>query len=272
MSNQPYDTGAAAASAAAAAATLREHTGYDTFDVAIVLGSGWVPAADMLGPAQCELAVTDLPGFAPPAVAGHAGRIRVVETGGRRCLVFLGRTHLYEGRGVAPVVHPVRTAVAAGAATVVLTNAAGGLRPESQHVGQPVLIADHLNLTGDNPLAGPRFLDLTEAYSTRLRELARTADPDLADGVYAAFRGPSYETPAEIRMLRTLGADLIGMSTVLETIAAREGGAEVLGISLVTNIAAGLAEHPLDHEEVLAAGRAAAERMGRLLAEVVTRL
>jgi purine-nucleoside phosphorylase len=139
-------------------------------------------------------------------------------------------------------------------------------------VGDPVLISDHLNLTGANPLTGARFVDLTEAYSARLRALAREVDSTLTDGVYAAFRGPTYETPAEIRMLRTMGADLIGMSTVLETIAAREGGADVLGISLVTNIAAGLTGQPLDHEEVLAAGRAAAERMGRLLATVVAKL
>lgn len=139
-------------------------------------------------------------------------------------------------------------------------------------MGDPVLISDHLNLTGANPLTGATFLDLTEAYSARLRALAREVDPRLPEGVYAAFRGPTYETPAEIRMLRTLGADLIGMSTVLETIEARRGGAEVLGISLVTNIAAGLSDEPLDHEEVLAAGRASAGRMGGLLATVLSRL
>jgi purine-nucleoside phosphorylase len=258
--------------ARAAAERLRELTSFDSFDVALVMGSGWVPAADALGEPLTELAVTELPGFAPPAVEGHAGRVRVVEIGGRRALIFLGRTHLYEGLGVDPVVHGVRTALAAGVGTVVLTNAAGGLRPEHQRVGDPVLISDHLNLSGDNPLTGPTFLDLTEAYSGRLRALAHEVDPTLAEGVYAAFRGPTYETPAEIRMLRTLGADMIGMSTVLETIAARQGGAEVLGVSLVTNIAAGLAEGPLDHEEVLAAGRAAAGRMGALLGTVIPKL
>jgi purine-nucleoside phosphorylase len=255
----------------AAASVLRERAGGD-FDVAVVLGSGWLPAADALGAAGYELPVTELPGFAPPGVAGHAGRIRAVEAGGRRCLVFVGRTHLYEGRGVDPVVHPIRTALAAGVGTFVLTNAAGGLRPERQRVGDPVLIADHLNLTGHNPLTGATFVDLTEAYSGRLRELAREIDPELSEGVYAALHGPSYETPAEIRMLRTLGADLVGMSTVPEAIAARAGGADVLGVSLVTNIAAGLTGAPLDHAEVLAAGRAAAERMGALLAEFVRRL
>lgn len=266
MSNDAYEP------ARAAAGELRARTGIESFDVALVMGSGWVPAADALGAPAVEFPATELPGFAPPGVEGHAGRIRAVEVGGRRALVFLGRTHLYEGRGVDPVVHGVRTAVAAGARVVVLTNAAGGLRPEWQQVGDPVLISDHLNLTGANPLTGPRFLDQTEAYSARLRGLAREADPRLREGVYAALRGPSYETPAEIRMLRTVGADLVGMSTVLETIAARAGGAEVLGISLVTNIAAGLAGHPLDHEEVLAAGRAAAERMGGLLATVLPKL
>ena len=266
MSTDAYDLAKSAGDA------LLARTGGQAFDVALVIGSGWVPAADGLGAPQAEFPATDLPGFAPPGVEGHTGRIRTTEVGGRRALVFLGRTHLYEGRGVAPVVHGVRTALAAGVRTVVLTNAAGGLRPERQRVGDPVLISDHLNLTGANPLTGARFVDLTEAYSARLRALAREVDSTLTDGVYAAFRGPTYETPAEIRMLRTMGADLIGMSTVLETIAAREGGADVLGISLVTNIAAGLTGQPLDHEEVLAAGRAAAERMGRLLATVVAKL
>ncbi|MEU5989017.1 purine-nucleoside phosphorylase [Spirillospora sp. NPDC047418] len=266
MSNDAF------ALARAAADALRDRTSIDSFDVALVMGSGWVPAADRLGEPVTELTVTELPGFAPPAVEGHAGTVRVVEIGGRHALVFLGRTHLYEGHGVDAVVHPVRTALAAGVTTAVLTNAAGGLRPEHQSVGDPVLIADHLNLSGANPLTGPTFLDLTEAYSGRLRTLAKEVDPTLREGVYAAFRGPTYETPAEIRMLRTLGADMIGMSTVLETIEARRGGADVLGISLVTNIAAGLSDEPLDHEEVLAAGRASAGRMGTLLATVLAKL
>jgi purine-nucleoside phosphorylase len=257
--------------AQAAADELRSRT-FDAFDVALVMGSGWVPAADALGRAEVELPVTELPGFAPPAVEGHAGTIRAVNLGGRRALVFLGRTHLYEGRGVDAVVHGIRTALAAGVRTVILTNAAGGLRPETQQVGDPVLISDHLNLTGANPLTGATFLDLSEVYSQRLRTLAREADPSLAEGVYAAFRGPTYETPAEIRMLRTMGADVVGMSTVLEAIAARQGGAEVLGVSLVTNVAAGLSDQHLDHEEVLAAGRAAATRMGGLLATVTGKL
>jgi purine-nucleoside phosphorylase len=256
-----------------AAAALKAAAGLDTFDVALVMGSGWVPAADAIGQVVAEIPVTDLPGFQAPAVAGHGGKIRVVRTpAGRHALVLLGRSHLYEGRGVDAVVHGVRTVAAAGVRTIVLTNAAGGLRPETQQVGDPVLISDHINLTGANPITGTTFIDLTEVYSRRLRELAREVDPSLAEGVYVAFRGPTYETPAEIRMLRTLGGDLIGMSTVLEAIAAREAGLDVLGVSLVTNPAAGLSGEPLNHEEVLEVGRATATRMGVLLAKVVDRL
>ena len=258
-------------SAGNAAQALATTTGAARHDVAVVLGSGWVPAADALGAPDAELPVTDLPGFIPPAVAGHAGRVRSVTVAGRRVLVFLGRNHLYEGRGVEPVVHAVRVAAAAGCRTVVLTNAAGGLR-DGMSVGQPVLVADHLNLTTRSPLVGPRFVDLTDLYSARLRAVVRETDPTIAEGVYAALPGPHYETPAEIRMLRTLGADLVGMSTALEAIAARAEGAEVLGISLVTNLAAGLTAAPLDHAEVLAAGQGAAARMGELLAEVIGKL
>jgi purine-nucleoside phosphorylase len=258
-------------SPADAATRLAELTGVRTHDVAVVLGSGWVPAADAIGEASHELAVTDLPGFAPPAVAGHAGRIRSIPIGDRRVLVFLGRTHLYEGHGVAAVAHGVRTAIAAGCTTIVLTNGCGGLR-EDFAPGQPVLLSDHLNLTATSPLQGAIFVDLTDLYSQRLRTIAREVDPTLAEGVYAQLPGPHYETPAEIRMLRTLGADLVGMSTVLEAIAARAGGAEVLGISLVTNLAAGMSGKPLNHEEVLMTGRDSAARMGKLLAELVTRL
>lgn len=259
--------------ASEAAAAIQRRTGVNDFDVALVLGSGWTPAADAIGETLAEVPVTELPGFAAPAVAGHAGKLRAVRTeSGRNALIFLGRTHLYEGRGVEPVVHGIRTAAATGVRTVVLTNAAGGLRPETQAVGEPVLISDHINMTGANPLTGSTFLDLTNVYSPRLRALAREVDPSLAEGVYVAFRGPTYETPAEIRMLRTLGGDLVGMSTVLEAIAAREAGAEVLGVSLVTNPGAGLVGEPLNHEEVLAVGRATAQRMGGLLGQVVNKL
>ena len=255
----------------AAAAALAEATGLDHHDVGLVLGSGWVPAADALGTTLLDIPVTDLPGFSAPAVAGHAGRVRGVKCGDRHVLVFLGRTHLYEGRGVGPVVHAVRTVAAAGAHTMVLTNGCGGL-DLSWSPGTPVLISDHINLTANTPLQGATFVDLTDLYSARLRDLCREIDPTLAEGVYVQFPGPQYETPAEIAMVRAIGGSLVGMSTALEAIAARKAGLEVLGISLVTNLAAGLSGAPLDHREVLAAGNAAASRMGALLAAVMGQL
>ncbi|MFB4194869.1 purine-nucleoside phosphorylase [Streptomyces carpaticus] len=259
------------ASADDAAARLRELTGVDSHDVALVMGSGWLPAADALGEAVAEFPVTELPGFPPPAVAGHAGTIRSYRLGDKHVLVFLGRTHLYEGRGVGAVVHGVRTAVAAGCKVIVLTNGCGGLR-EGMRPGQPVLISDHINLTATSPITGPRFVDLTDLYSPRLRALCKEVDPSLEEGVYVQFPGPHYETPAEIGMVRAIGGDLVGMSTVLEAIAAREAGAEVLGISLVTNLAAGITGEPLNHEEVLQAGRDSAVRMGTLLSQVLGRI
>lgn len=259
------------AAADAAAARLRALTGAQTHDVALVMGSGWVPAADELGTADAELAITELPGFPAPSVAGHAGRVRSVRVGSVRALVFLGRTHLYEGRGVASVAHGVRTAAAAGCKTVVLTNGCGGLRP-GYRPGQPVLISDHINMTATSPIAGANFVDLTDLYSPRLRALCREIDPSLEEGVYVQLPGPHYETPAEIGMVRAIGGDLVGMSTALEAIAAREAGAEVLGISLVTNLAAGMTGEPLNHEEVLAAGHESATRMGTLLAGLLARL
>jgi len=257
--------------ATAAAAALVERTGVEQHDVAVVLGSGWRPAADVIGEAEHEVPMPELPGFRAPTAVGHGGTIRSLKLGDNRVLVMLGRTHLYEGFGIDPVVHNVRTATAAGARTVILTNAAGGLR-QGMTVGQPVLISDHLNLTARSPLVGAQFVDLVDAYAPRLRALARDVDPTLAEGVYAGLPGPHYETPAEIRMLRTLGADLVGMSTVHETIAARAAGAEVLGVSLVTNLAAGMTGQPLSHVEVLEAGRQSATRMGSLLAAVLPRL
>ena len=254
----------------AAARVIAERTGVARHDVAVVLGSGWRPAADVIGTPSAEVPIGELPGFVAPTVTGHGGTARSVQVGDRRALVLLGRTHHYEGHGVASVVHGVRTAAAAGCRAVLLTNAAGGLR-DGMSVGQPVLISDHLNLTATSPLVGGQFVDLTDLYSTRLRDVAREIDPSLTEGVYAGLPGPHFETPAEIRMLRTMGADLVGMSTVLEAIAARALGVEVFGLSLVTNLAAGLTGAPLDHEEVLAAGLAAAERMGTLLTELVAR-
>ncbi|MFE0426497.1 purine-nucleoside phosphorylase [Streptomyces sp. NPDC058953] len=255
----------------AAAARLRELTGAESHDVALVMGSGWAPAAEALGAPEAEFPVTELPGFPPPAVEGHGGRVRSYRIGDKRALVFLGRTHYYEGRGVAAVAHGVRTAVAAGCKTVVLTNGCGGLR-EGMRPGQPVLIGDHINLTATSPIVGANFVDLTDLYSPRLRALCKEIDASLEEGVYVQVTGPHYETPAEINMVRTIGGDLVGMSTVLEAIAAREAGAEVLGISLVTNLAAGMSGEPLNHEEVLQAGRDSAARMGELLTRVLARI
>ena len=256
------------AAARETAQELGRLTGAATHDVAVVLGSGWGPAADLLGETVLDVASTDLPHVAPPAVQGHAGRVRSVRCGDRRVLVLLGRTHLYEGHGVEAVAHGVRTAAAAGCRAVVLTNGCGSLET-AWTPGTPVLISDHLNLTGTSPLRGATFVDLTDLYSSRLREVCRALEPSLPEGVYAQFRGPQYETPAEVRMAGVLGAQLVGMSTALEAIAARAAGLEVLGVSLVTNLAAGLSGRPVDHAEVLAAGAAAAERMGRLLARVL---
>ncbi len=254
-----------------AAGRLAELTGVARHDVAMVLGSGWLPAVDALGQATAEIAATDLPGFGAAAVVGHSGKIRSIDVGGVQALVFLSRTHYYEGKGVAAVVHGVRTAAQAGCRTMVLTNGCGGLK-ETWTPGTPVLISDHINLTGRSPIEGANFVDLTDLYSSRLRALCRDVDPSLDEGVYVQFPGPHYETPAEIGMVRAIGGHLVGMSTTLEAIAAREAGMEVLGISLVTNLAAGIGGEPLNHEEVLEAGRSAAERMGSLLSQVVPRL
>ncbi len=265
----PYDL------AQQAAARLAELTGTTRHDIALVLGSGWLPAAAMLGDTAAEIDVTDLPGFSAAAVAGHSGKIRSIVSSGpdgdRRLLVFLSRTHYYEGRGVAAVVHGVRTAAAAGCRAIVLTNGCGGLK-DTWTPGTPVLISDHINLTGSSPIVGANFVDLTDLYSARLRELCREIDPSLDEGVYCQFPGPHYETPAEIGMVRAIGGHLAGMSTTLEAIAAREAGMEILGISLVTNLAAGMSGQPLDHAEVLDAGRAAATRMGELLSRIVPRI
>ncbi|WP_159942272.1 MULTISPECIES: purine-nucleoside phosphorylase [unclassified Nocardiopsis] len=264
-------TGTPQAAAEEAADALRSRTGVDSYDVALVMGSGWAPAADLLDGAGREVPLAELPGFVPPAVEGHSPVLRSVTGQGRNVLAFLGRTHLYEGHGTDAVVHGVRTAVAAGATTVVLTNAAGGINP-AYPVGSPVLIADHINMTALSPLSGAHFVDLSETYDPSLRALARSVDPGLPEGVYAAMPGPHFETPAEIRMLSAMGADLVGMSTVLEAIAARAAGARVLGLSLVTNVAAGLTGANLDHEDVLATGRESAGTVGRLLADIVAKL
>lgn len=270
--NAPFDA------AEASAARLAQATGAERHHIAVVLGSGWKPAADRMGEVVAELPMADLGGFPPAQVEGHGSTVRSIASGDHRILAFMGRVHLYEGHHPNVVAHAVRTAVRAGCRAVVLTNAAGGLRP-GMRPGEPVLISDHLNLTGRTPLLGPnddrlgpRFPDMSHAYSPRLRELARSVDPTLAEGVYCGLLGPTYETPAEVRMVHALGADLVGMSTVQETIAAVHAGAEVLAVSLVTNLAAGLADEVLDHHDVLAVAAESADRMGALIAEIVERI
>lgn len=266
MTSDPY------ARAAEAADHLRRAAGIDAVDIALVLGSGWRDAEDLLGDIVVTLSAEEVPGFSVSGVAGHGGTltIRHLASGGH-ALILGARTHLYEGRGVDPVAHGVRTAAELGASALILTNGCGSTVPE-WGPGTAVLIRDHLNLTGSSPIRGANFVDLTDAYSPRLRELARTVDPELPEGVYAQFPGPHYETPAEVQMARLLGADLVGMSTALETIAAREAGLEVLGISLVTNQAAGFAPAPLSHGEVLQAGADAAPRLAQLLSTIVNEM
>jgi purine-nucleoside phosphorylase len=259
--------------AAAAAAVIAERSGSTRHHVALVLGSGWGQTGDLIGKTVATIENAVVPGFAKAAVAGHSDVMRSVAIGDtdRRALVFGTRTHFYEGRGIRAVVHAVRTAAAAGCRTIVLTNGCGALNP-AWSPGTPVLIRDHINLTAASPVEGANFVDLTDLYSPRLRELARGVDPNLDEGVYVQFRGPHYETPAEVQMAKILGGDLVGMSTTLEAIAARQSGMEVLGISLVTNLAAGLGDQPLSHEEVIEAGRNAADRCGRLLSSVVAKI
>ena len=261
--------------AAIAASEITSRTGMASHDVALVMGSGWVGAVDALGTPSYECNAEEITGFFPPAVEGHSGKVRSYEIkdGDRtiRALVFLGRTHLYEGKGMEPVVHGVRTAVKAGCKVIILTNACGGINT-AYRVGQPVLIRDHISLTAQSPLVGATFVDLTDLYSKRIRAIMKSADSSLQEGVYVHWRGPTYETPAEIQMMRTLGADLVGMSTVPEAIAAHALGAEVLGISLVTNAAAGVTGEKLKHEEVIAAGKAAASSMGELLARTIPQI
>ncbi|WP_353509179.1 purine-nucleoside phosphorylase [Intrasporangium sp.] len=256
-----------------AAAVIAERTGAARHDVALVLGSGWRQAGDLIGETVATVDNADVPGFYAAAVEGHSRTMQSVAIGdtGRRALVYGSRTHFYEGRGVRPVVHAVRTAHAAGCSTIILTNGCGGLNPQWQP-GTTVLIRDHINLSAQSPIEGPNFVDVTDLYSPRLREIAREVDPTLEEGVYVQFRGPQYETPAEVRMAKILGGDLVGMSTGLEAIAARQVGLEVLGISLVTNLAAGISDKPLSHDEVLEAGQAASGRCADLLSTIVRRL
>lgn len=258
--------------ARAAAADIARLTGVDHHDIALTLGSGWGKAAELIGETVATIPATEVTGFSKPALEGHVGTLRSIRTAsGKNVLVIGARTHYYEGHGVRRVVHSVRTAAATGAEIMVLTNGAGGVR-ETWKPGQPVLISDHINLTADSPLEGATFVDLTDLYAERLRDIARSVDPTLDEGVYTQFRGPHYETPAEVQMAKTIGGHIVGMSTALEAIAAREAGMEVLGFSLITNLAAGIQKTPLSHAEVIEAGQQAEPVISALLARVIEAL
>ena len=252
--------------AAAAADALAERTGVPRHDAVVVLGSGWAVAADQLGRLVAEVPTRDLPGFVPPAAPGHAGLVRSYDLDGFPVLAFLGRTHLFEGHGSGPVAHAVRTAAAAGCRVAVLTNASGSLRPDWSP-GTGVLIADHLNLSGISPLVGARFVDLTDCWSARLRAVAYELDRSLVEGVYAMMSGPAVQTAAETRMLQVMGADVVGMSTVLEAIAAREVGLELVGFSATTTVEA--SGEALDPDAVVAIGEEAARRLGPVIANLL---
>lgn len=255
--------------AAEAADDIARLTGVPRHDIALTLGSGWGGAAELIGEAVATIPATEVAGFSKPALEGHVGTLRsVVTPRGKHVLIIGARTHYYETRSPRRVVHSVRTAAATGARTMVLTNGAGGIKP-TWKPGTPVLISDHINLTAATPLEGATFVDLTDLYSMRLRDLARTIDPSLDEGVYCQFTGPQYETPAEVRWAKTIGGNIVGMSTALEAIAARQAGMEILGFSLITNMAAGIQTTPLSHQEVMEAGQAAGPVISSLLARVI---
>jgi purine-nucleoside phosphorylase len=255
-----------------AAAQIAQKTGVERHDIALTLGSGWGAAADLIGETTATIPATEIMGFSKPALEGHLGSLRsILLPNGKRALVIGARTHFYENHGVRRVVHSVRTAAATGAGVMILTNGAGGIR-ETWKPGTPVLISDHINLTATSPLEGATFVDLTDLYSSRLRAVARGIDPSLDEGVYCQFRGPHYETPAEVQMAKTIGGHIVGMSTALEAIAARQAGMEILGLSLITNLAAGIQKTPLSHEEVIDAGKVAEPVISALLARIVAAL
>ncbi len=260
MRDDPY------AAAEQAAQFLRERFGLDQVFGGIVLGSGWGPAAESWGEPLHQVATAEVPGFLAPVAPGHAGRILHHRWSGRDLIVLSGRTHLYEGQGVEPVVHGVRVLAALGAQRLILTNANGSFRPDWP-LGQVVALTDHLNLAWVSPLVGARFVDLTDAYDPVLRERALALDPSLATGVYAMFPGPHYETAAEARMAAAMGADLVGMSTVLEVIAARESGMAVLALSTVTAHEA--SGEIIDPDEVVRIAEASARQRGGLIHDVM---
>lgn len=266
----PRTTAEARELAADAAHELLTRAGADGFDALVVLGSGWTEAVDTLGSPDIEFDAQELPGFFAPTAEGHGGTVRSMWVGDKRVVVFTGRLHLYEGYDPMRVVHAVRTGIAAGARLAVLTGSAGSLRVDIAP-GQPVVLSDHINLTARSPLAGPTFVDLSSAYSPRLRRLVHEVDASLAEGVYAATVGPQLQTPAESKVLRQAGADVVGRSIPLETIAAVEMGAEVLGLSIVSNDALGAVLDPFRQERAMEIVRQRARRLGELLNRVLVR-
>ena len=271
MADTVFDRANAAAEFVLARTSLRPH-------IAIVLGSGLGAFAEQLQDSTV-IPFSDIPHFPQSTVPGHSGKLVLGKVASVPVAVMQGRVHAYEGYSSDEVTFPVRVLGRMGIQNLVLTNAAGGINDALKR-GQLVLIADHINFSGRNPVAGanddrlgPRFFDMSEAYSARLRRLAheaaRAMEFRLDEGVYLSVLGPSFETPAEIRAFRTLGADLVGMSTVQETIAARHMGLEVLGISCVTNLAAGIQAEPLSHEEVMETGRAVEKQLAGLLTTLV---
>lgn len=249
--------------------------------VGLILGSGLGSFADTLGEAT-KIPFGKIPGFPPSTIVGHAGNLVLGRAGALSVAAMQGRVHFYEGHDMARVAFPARVLIAAGCRTLIVTNAAGGVDP-SLKPGEIVIISDHLNLLPSSPLRGPhderlgpRFPDLTRAYDSRLRQIAAAAGEELGlhlrEGIYAALPGPSYETPAEVRMLRGLGADLVGMSTVPEAIVAAQMGARVLGLSCVTNLAAGITSEPLSHDEVTATAARVRNQFERLLSRILAKL
>lgn len=272
MTSAPSADLSPAAFARLAADDIANASGIDCYDVALTLGSGWAKAVDLIGEKIAEISADEVPGFSASGIPGHTGTLKSIRLpNAKHALVLGARTHFYEDKGVRAVAHGVRVAAACGAKVMVLTNGAGGIK-KSWKPGTPVLISDHINLTAASPLEGANFVDLTDLYSKRLREMARTIDPDLDEGVYVQFRGPHYETPAEVQMAKAMGGHIVGMSTALEAIAAREAGMEVLGLSLITNLAAGISSYPLSHQEVVDAGKAAEPVISALLAKIVLAL
>ncbi len=240
--------------------------GFPDHDVLLVLGSGWVGAAPALGRPVREVPVAEVVGFVAPTAEGHGREIGSYDVGGQRVLAFTGRTHLYEGHGVDPVAHATRTAAAMGCGTAIYTNANGAFRSDWRP-GTCMLVRDHLNLTGRSPLVGPRFVDLTEAYSAGLRAVARDIHPDFVEGVYAMVPGPHYETWCEGAMLKSFGADAVGMSTALEVIAARELGLEVLALSMVT-VSEGT-DAGVDPSAVVEVAAQSSARLGSVLGRII---